>query len=173
MRIRRARRDSIWLTGSWPGQHGDTLPSHVTTTLRLVRRTFRRGPLQGAAIRSWARPKGKSGAYLLKNIAQKTQELRSQGLPTEIRWVPAHTGIQGNEDADRAAKEAAGWRDNGRTGPTAEQPPELFSLQSTLQTDVGTQGGQKSMAGKMGTRNERQNLLPSYTKANQKDPSAP
>ncbi|EGY20904.1 uncharacterized protein VDAG_02428 [Verticillium dahliae VdLs.17] len=42
--------------------------------------------------------------------------------------------IQGNEDADRAAKEATGWREDGQTGPTAEQPRELYSLLSTLKT---------------------------------------
>ncbi|KAG7403339.1 hypothetical protein Forpe1208_v016515 [Fusarium oxysporum f. sp. rapae] len=39
-----------------------------------------------AAIRSTARPKGKSGAYLLKNITQQIDELRTQDLNTEIRW---------------------------------------------------------------------------------------
>lgn len=62
-----------------------------------------------AAIRSSARPKGKSGSYPLKTIAEKTQGLQEQGLNVKIRWVPAHTGIQGSEDADIAAKEATGW----------------------------------------------------------------
>ncbi|WQF90359.1 Putative reverse transcriptase domain, ribonuclease H domain, ribonuclease H-like superfamily [Colletotrichum destructivum] len=61
-----------------------------------------------AAIRSSAKPKEKSGSYLLKIIADKTQALREQGLNVELRWVPAHTGIQGNEAADAAAKEATG-----------------------------------------------------------------
>ncbi|EEY23737.1 conserved hypothetical protein [Verticillium alfalfae VaMs.102] len=67
-----------------------------------------------AAIRSSAKPKGKSGACLLKDIAQRIQELNSQGLSTEIWWISVYTGIQGNEDADR--------------------PWELYSLQSTLKT---------------------------------------
>jgi ribonuclease HI len=60
-----------------------------------------------AAIRSAAKPRGTSGAYLLQVIAQQLQALRGQGLSVEIRWVPAHKGIYGNEAADRAAKEAA------------------------------------------------------------------
>ncbi|KAK2052806.1 hypothetical protein LY76DRAFT_609599 [Colletotrichum caudatum] len=60
--------------------------------------------------------KGKSGSYLLQTIADKTQKFQEQGVRTEIRWVPAHTGIQGNEDTDTAAKEATGWRQNGETG---------------------------------------------------------
>ncbi|KAK1991873.1 hypothetical protein LX36DRAFT_539768, partial [Colletotrichum falcatum] len=43
-----------------------------------------------AAIRSSARPKGKSGSYLLRTITDKTQKLQEQGLNTEIRWIPAH-----------------------------------------------------------------------------------
>ncbi|KAJ6436838.1 reverse transcriptase [Purpureocillium lavendulum] len=63
-----------------------------------------------AAIRSSAKPKGKPGAYLLKKIVSQAAALQEQDLPIEIRWIPAHTGVQGNEEADRAAKEATGWR---------------------------------------------------------------
>jgi len=85
-----------------------------------------------AAIRSVARPRGKSGSYLLQDITQRIQELRTQGLTVEIRWIPAHKGIYGNEAADRAAKEATGWRQRGPPGPRAQQPPVLHSLKSTL-----------------------------------------
>ncbi len=42
--------------------------------------------------------------------------------------------MQGNEDADRAAKEATGWRERGATGPRAETPAEVYSLRSTRKT---------------------------------------
>ena len=71
---------------------------------------------------------------MLETIAREIQQLRDQGLITEIRWIPAHTGIMGNEAADRAAKEATGWRENGEGGTSARRPPELFSLQTTLAT---------------------------------------
>lgn len=87
-----------------------------------------------AAIRSSAKPKGKSGTYLLKKIVAQTTTLQEQNLPIEIRWIPAHTGVQGNEDADRAAKEATGWRERGAPGPRAEMPAELYSLRSTRKT---------------------------------------
>ncbi|KAJ3571479.1 hypothetical protein NPX13_g5362 [Xylaria arbuscula] len=87
-----------------------------------------------AAIRSSARPVGKSGAYLLKEITRRIQDLQENGLPVEIRWIPAHKGIPGNEEADQAAKEATGWRENGTRGQRAEQPEELFSLKATLKT---------------------------------------
>ncbi|KAJ3453598.1 hypothetical protein MRS44_017845 [Fusarium solani] len=76
-----------------------------------------------AAIRSVARPRGESGSYLLQDITQRIQELRTQGLTVEIRWIPAHKGIYGNEAADRAAKEATGWRQRGPPGPRAQHPP--------------------------------------------------
>ncbi|OHW97033.1 reverse transcriptase [Colletotrichum incanum] len=87
-----------------------------------------------AAIRSSAKPRGKSGAYLLKIIADKTQALREQGLDVELRWVPAHIGIQGNEAADAAAKEATGWRQYRQTGARADKPRALFKLRSTVKT---------------------------------------
>ncbi|KAF5232691.1 hypothetical protein FANTH_12862 [Fusarium anthophilum] len=86
-----------------------------------------------AAIRSTTKPKGKSGAYLPKSIAQQIDQLQSQGLDTEIRWVPAHIGIQGNKDADRAAKEATGWREGDLTGPKAVEPQQLHPLRSTME----------------------------------------
>ena len=87
-----------------------------------------------AAIRSSAKPKCKPGAYLLKKIALQTEHLQAQGLTIEIRWVPAHIGIAGNEKADRAAKEATGWREKGPAGPRAGEPAELHNLRSTLKT---------------------------------------
>ena len=87
-----------------------------------------------AAIRSSAKPKGKSGAYLLRRITQQVDELRTRGVQLKIRWIPSHRGIPGNEAADRAAKEATGWRDNNQTGPRAEPPPELRPLKTVAKT---------------------------------------
>ncbi|KFA81824.1 hypothetical protein S40288_09567 [Stachybotrys chartarum IBT 40288] len=67
-------------------------------------------------------------------IAQITEKLQQGGLPVEIRWILAHIGIWGNEQADKAAKEATGWREGGATGPRAASPAELWALQSTLKT---------------------------------------
>lgn len=89
-----------------------------------------------AAIRASGNPTGKSGAYVLTDIVHLISKLQGeQQLQVEIRWVPAHTGIPGNEMADIAAKEAAGWNkgeawDQGTGTITAKTYP----LQATLRT---------------------------------------
>jgi ribonuclease HI len=85
-----------------------------------------------AAIRSLAKPKGKSGAYLLETTARKIQEFQDDDLFTEIHWILAYKGIPGNEAADRAAKKATGWRQSGKSGPKANIPEELFTLKATF-----------------------------------------
>jgi ribonuclease HI len=87
-----------------------------------------------AAIRSLTRAEGRSGAYIVKQILGKVKQLRDEGTKVNVRWIPAHEGIDGNEAADRAAKEATGWREDGQDGPRAEPPSELYALRSTLKT---------------------------------------
>lgn len=87
-----------------------------------------------AAITSTAKPEGQSGAYILKEIAQQIQDIQDKGRLVKIRWIPAHVGVPGNEAADRAAKEATGWREDGSEGETASKPFQLHPLRTTLKT---------------------------------------
>jgi ribonuclease HI len=92
-----------------------------------------------AAIWSIAKAEGRSGAYILEEIASQVQRLQEMGRPVTVRWIPAHVGIPGNEAADTAAKEATGWRESSRRCPPAATPPKLYPLKSTLKRWCKTQ----------------------------------
>ncbi|KAM0724065.1 hypothetical protein Q7P37_000245 [Cladosporium fusiforme] len=85
-----------------------------------------------AAIRSLTRPEGRSGAYILKQIPARVESLQEKGHIVVVRWIPSHEGIEGNEAADIAAKEATGWREGPASGSRADPPPKLCALQATL-----------------------------------------
>lgn len=57
-----------------------------------------------AVIRSVANPDNQSGQYILLQILWIIENLRRKGIEPELRWVPAHIGIEGNERADKAGK---------------------------------------------------------------------
>src|SRR5213078_500562 len=48
------------------------------------------------------------GQFLATRAIGFARELRWKGVEVELRWVPGHKGIEGNERADAVAKEAAG-----------------------------------------------------------------
>ena len=90
-----------------------------------------------AAIRTTNNPSGISGAYIAADIVRLIDQLHTaKQIQVEIKWVPAHTGIAGNELADTAAKEAAGWRPNEPmcAGNRADHPRRLYPLRTTLGT---------------------------------------
>ncbi|XP_071521480.1 uncharacterized protein [Panulirus ornatus] len=49
---------------------------------------------------------------LVTSILAQLQELRRQGRPVTIHWIPSHVGIEGNETADEAAKAATCFNNN-------------------------------------------------------------
>jgi ribonuclease HI len=82
-----------------------------------------------AAIQAVQNPKRSSGQFVLSAIYNHGRALRSQTpksdtIPVEIRYPPAHVGVPGNETADVEAKLAATgvWRTE-RNNPTPMGPP--------------------------------------------------
>ena len=75
-----------------------------------------------SAIRAIGAPGNKSGQHILRRIVHSIDNLRLRGFAVELHKVPAHVGIDGNEAADKSAKEATGWRlKNLRRGKTREE----------------------------------------------------
>lgn len=61
-----------------------------------------------AVIRTFQNPASRSGAYIVADAIKLIDKLQGdREIQAEIRWVPAHSGIWGNDAADRAAKRAA------------------------------------------------------------------
>ncbi|KAK8123267.1 hypothetical protein PG999_003185 [Apiospora kogelbergensis] len=79
-----------------------------------------------AAIASSAWPQRQSGQWLLRQIAEQLKALQQQGINVNIHWIPAHTGVPGNEAADQLAKLAA--------EPPAPYTTAVFALRSPSPT---------------------------------------
>jgi RNase H len=60
-----------------------------------------------AAIARLRHTQAGPGQALATQIHRASQDLLDQGRKPIIQWVPGHTGIEGNERADQAAKQAA------------------------------------------------------------------
>ena len=69
---------------------------------------------------------------------EEIEKLRKDGYVIELHWVPAHMGIAGNELADKAAKEATGWRlKKTRKGSTRELDTGSTAAQTLLVKELG------------------------------------
>lgn len=60
-----------------------------------------------AALKALRRPRMPSGQVYLAGCLDLIHQLAERGIATELRWIPAHQGVLGNEIVDQHAKEAA------------------------------------------------------------------
>jgi YD repeat-containing protein len=93
-----------------------------------------------AAIRSFQTPTGRSGAYIVADAIQLINKLQTHwGIPVEMRWIPAHIGIWGNEAADKTAKTAAKQplrASQGTPSTSSTTRIKTYHSQATLKTWV-------------------------------------
>ncbi|KAI9043619.1 uncharacterized protein KD926_003389 [Aspergillus affinis] len=94
-RICQENRRQIWYSDG-SGFNGHIGGAIVSIRARKVRKKY-----LGATADS---------TYILRAIYERIRSLRGSGLQQgdiELRWIPAHIGIEGNERADETAKRAA------------------------------------------------------------------
>jgi ribonuclease HI len=76
----------------------------------------------------------KKGRSFLWKIAESFFTLQKKDIEVEFRWIPGHSGICGNEQADIAAKEAASGV-GGLTAPLARRVREAAKLMKAIEQD--------------------------------------
>jgi len=93
----------------------ETLQKHGVKTVAVVSDSL-------ATIQRLAHLEPGPGQRLARQINRRAWNLVAHGIATEIHWVPRHSGIPGNEEADRQANL---FRDT--SGRTVIEPPYTLS----------------------------------------------
>ena len=83
---------------------------HMAAANRSISQTVLIFSDNQSALQSIGRPGTTSGQIIIWDILDVIQKLRARRIEIQFYWVPAHTGIAGNEKADKVAKESTGWR---------------------------------------------------------------
>ena len=79
------------------------------------------------ALRLLQNPRQQSGQWLLAKILEEEKNLRVEGHKLQIKWVPGHAKVEGNEKANAAARMATKKSGNQREAPaTTSVPFPLF-----------------------------------------------
>ena len=134
-----------------------------------------------AAIHALDNPERQSGQIMITDIVQIVELLRSKNIQIELHWVPAHSELDGNEKADKPAKESTGWRlkkrrnnrsveeDTNRTAPKVFIPPLKAAIKAVHKQQIDSKWAESWAAESKGK--ELQALAPtpglrfySYTK---------
>ena len=148
---------------------GILLGLHLIKTDKKAKTSYSIGVDNQAALSALNGVKATSGQYItdviLDTAAQNKKARNSARYSLKFRWTAGHTGIEGNEEADKEAKKAA----EGETSDKKKLPPllrkQIKSNKSALR---------QHKKGKLKTRWAQEwAVSPRYNKFKMLDPSFP
>jgi ribonuclease HI len=81
-------------------------------------------PDSQAAVQGINKPSKQSGQEVIMAALTKIEShIESRNMTVDFAWIPGHKEIEGNEEADKAAKEAAKSEGNDESIPTTRHHP--------------------------------------------------